>query len=156
MKSKKPKPAPRPAPKLTAREEAFLEQYAECGNLSRASESSGLDRSAHYKALERKPGYREKFDDADKRFRASLASGKERIASLVPTAITLLERHCQTLLAPPKKWKDRIRLDKADYFVVKDILDRAGYKPKIEVEHSLQAEQLVARLQAARKRVAKK
>lgn len=37
--------------------------------------------------------------------------------------------------------------------MVKDILDRAGFKPKIEVEHSGQVSLLVERLQAARKRV---
>ena len=79
-------------------------------------------------------------------------AAKERIAALVDPMLTLVERDTMSKLQASLKAKGRLVLDKVDYLFIKDILDRAGYKPKIEVEHSGLVEHIITRLQAARKR----
>lgn len=73
-------------------------------------------------------------------------TAKERIAAAALLSLTGLELDAKELA------KRGTRGDKVKYLVAKDLLDRAGFKPKIEVEHSGLIEHIVTRLQAARKR----
>lgn len=137
---------------LSPRMEAFLAVYAECGSVSKAAELTKIHRTAHYKALETIPEYQDRFQEARRQWAANLGKVKERLQGLVGPALELIEGHLQALLNPKSKRRDLV-LDKVDYLFVKDALDRAGFKPKIEVEHSGQVNLIVERLQAARKRV---
>ena len=129
---------------------AFLAVYAETGSISKASELTGIAKSTHYRAFERSEEYREAVKTAAEKYGANVAAVKGRISALVGPVLDIYESHLAELAAGKP-----VVLDKGNYLLMKDTLDRAGFKPKIEVEHSGQVAQVVERLQAARKRVQK-
>lgn len=129
---------------------AFLAVYAETGSLNKASELTGIARSSHYRALERSEEYRQAAQEAAQKYGANVAAVKGRITALVAPVLDFWGKHLENLAAGKP-----FAIDKGNYLLGKDILDRAGFKPKIEVEHSGQVALVVQRLQAARKRVQK-
>jgi len=68
---KKPRPAAAPATEsdtLRARQKAFLEANAICGNVSRAAEAAGIHRATHYKWMDEDSEYKRAFEDSESQF----------------------------------------------------------------------------------------
>jgi hypothetical protein len=82
-------------------------------------------------------------------------AAKERIAAMVDPVLELLERDLVHKIQTARKKGARLSLDKVDYLLMKDILDRAGYKPKFEIDNSREMRLLEEELTAARDRLAK-
>lgn len=72
-KDKKPPQTETPPPAtegdtLRARQKAFLEANAICGNVSKAAELAGVHRATHYRWIEEDPEYAKQFADSEASF----------------------------------------------------------------------------------------
>jgi hypothetical protein len=81
-------------------------------------------------------------------------AAKERIAAMVDPVLELLERNLAGKLKRARDREGYLAIDKVDYLLMKDILDRAGYKPRIEIDNSAEMRLMGEELAAARDRLA--
>lgn len=104
------------------RKNSFLAAFSECGNITKAAEIAGLDRSRHYDWLKNDPEYAERFKDAEEQATERLESearrravqGVEKPVFYQGQVCGTVTEYSDTLLMfllkgiRPEKYKDRV------------------------------------------------
>lgn len=140
-----------PAKKSTpSRVSAFLEAYAGCGSVTAAAKAAGIDKSLHYRRLEKDAEYRKAFEALQDRV------GQELEDVLVDRAINGVKRQ-QFWRGKPMKTRDGHLVYEIEYDNQLGLALAKRFRPKLYREHIMQEHtgsiNLVERLEAARARL---
>lgn len=117
---------PDPLHKIThLKKRAFLLSFAECGNIRRAAEESGVTRRAHYFWLKEDPDYAEAFEDAkemaiealEEEARRRAHDGVDKPVFYKGDKVATVKEYSDTLLIfllkslRPEKYRDHYQLE---------------------------------------------
>ena len=140
-----------PAKKSTlSRVSRFLEAYAGCGSVTAAAKAAAIDKSLHYRRLEKDAEYRKAFEALQDRV------GQELEDVLVDRAINGVKRQ-QFWRGKPMKTRDGHLVYEIEYDNQLGLALAKRFRPKLYREHIMQEHtgsiNLVERLEAARARL---